>query len=246
MAKKSIIKKQHINIIVVLAVILTGITIFGKQYFSKLQYNTRFHTCINQDGSTFETTEPCENYLQKEETSNTTVSLDPDKPDLVTFQAGYFAVKYPNNWNYVGHDGGLGNLFEYLQITDVQVEEMYDGNPNLPAIISIQANKKGFFGDFIGNAHYTGKSLDEYIKDTLKELGNNYKSRRVDGTSGWLVEEPSADCCKINMYQLVIHNDIFYNISLNVNASNMKELDEKSKKYRNDFDTVLDNFKFND
>lgn len=243
------IKKQHITVLVILAVLLAGIAVFGKQYLSNLAFDSRFHTCTYEDGRTFETTEPCENYLPKEKTSDTPVNLDYDKtenPHLVIFQAEYFSVKYPNNWNYVDHDGGLGNSFEYLQITDGQVKEMYDGNPNFPPIITIQANKKGFFGDFIGNSHYTGKSLDEYIRNTLKELGNNYKSRKVDEISGWLVEEQSFDCCKINIYQFVIHNDIFYNISLRVNALNMKELDEKSEKYRDDFDTVLDNFKFND
>lgn len=210
------------------AMILLGLGIIGKQYFSKVTTDANFHTCIDLDGSTFETTEPCkENFSE----INPHAALDYDKPEnveLFTYKGEYFSTKYPKNW----HEwyGGGGYELEVLQVNDVSEEDNELANASI--VVHVTDNQ---------NPESQANTASEYIELNKKNT-KNINTFSLNGNEG-VIEYRYDECC-ITVLVVIFKNDVRYNIGLTIYGATEKERDENYKKYRHVLDILLDNFEY--
>ena len=154
MTKKTIIKKQHVKLILLMAVILVALTVFRSELFPALIHTTnKFHNCIATDGTVFQTTEDCEIY-----------KTDKRKERIAICNSQEQQIQYEFEFNDKKHtiteEKTLNSLGLYLGGSDYYKETFNNSD---------EVSKK-FFSETLNKIVYLTSPENTYQENYVKEI----------------------------------------------------------------------------
>ncbi len=229
MAKKSIMKKQNLLVIIFIAILVSTLAIFVKPKSVKNEVSVD-HTTVSVDkGKTY-----AELSMEK---------VSQNKDGTSTYNGDYFSTTYPENWYkwFFGRGVSLEN-FQVNSFSEDKVDDIYAEG----SFITINVETK----DYRPVSTLEGKidSIEELKKNAGENTNVTYKVGQFKSTQAVYSEIKSSSHGSKNPSYIntiwLIKSDIVYEIEWILTAKNMNNLENIISRDKLVHNQIVNSFEF--